>query len=116
MLVGDAAEIFEGAQIVLGDAVAVGIHPPELPLRHGVTALGGIFSDQRECVAGGGDACTAAGGTACCEGGGLPGGVEPRQAARPLFDGRRIGRRAVESERREPAGGPLSKNRNYGTP
>ena len=33
MRVGDAAEIFEGAQIVLDDAIAIGIHPAELPLR-----------------------------------------------------------------------------------
>jgi hypothetical protein len=43
MRVGDAAEIFEGAQVVLDDAIAIGIHPAELPLRHGMAALGGVL-------------------------------------------------------------------------
>ena len=43
MLVGDAAEIFKRPQIVLGDAIAVGIHPAELPLRHRMAALGGVL-------------------------------------------------------------------------
>ena len=43
MRIGDAAEILEGAQIVLDDAIAIGIHPAELPLRHGMAALGGVL-------------------------------------------------------------------------
>ncbi len=43
MLVGNAAEIFERPQIVLGDAIAIGIHPPQLPLGHGMTVFGGIL-------------------------------------------------------------------------
>ena len=43
MLVGDAAEIFERAQIVLGDAIAVGIHPAQLPLGHGMAAFSGVL-------------------------------------------------------------------------
>ncbi len=43
MRVGDAAEIFEGAQIVLDDAIAIGIHPAELPLRDGMATLGGVL-------------------------------------------------------------------------
>jgi hypothetical protein len=43
MRVGDAAEIFEGAQIVLDDAIAIGIHPAELPLRHGMATLGCVL-------------------------------------------------------------------------
>ena len=41
--VGDAAEIFEGLEIVLRDAVAFGIHAPELPLRQRVALLGRVF-------------------------------------------------------------------------
>ena len=43
MGIGDAAEIFERAQIVLGDAVTVGIHPPQLPLGDGMAAFGGVL-------------------------------------------------------------------------
>ena len=41
--VGDAAEILEGLEIVLRDAVALGIHAAEFPLRDGVAFLGGVF-------------------------------------------------------------------------
>ena len=43
MRAGDAAEIFEGAHVVLGDAVAVGIHPAQFPLCDRMAALGGIL-------------------------------------------------------------------------
>ena len=43
VLVGDAAEIVEGAQIVLGDAFAIGVHPAELPLRDRMAAFGGVL-------------------------------------------------------------------------
>jgi hypothetical protein len=48
MRIGDAAEIFEGAQIVLGDAVAIGIHPPELPLRERMAASAAYCSEVSE--------------------------------------------------------------------
>ena len=41
--VGDAAEIFERAQIVLRHAVALGVHAAELPLRQRVALLGGVL-------------------------------------------------------------------------
>ena len=43
MGVGDAAEIFERANVVAGDAVAFRIHAAELPLRHCVAIRGGVF-------------------------------------------------------------------------
>ena len=50
MRVGDAAEIFERAQIVLGDAVAIGIHPAELPLRDGMAAFGRILQRRQRAA------------------------------------------------------------------
>jgi hypothetical protein len=43
MAVGDAAEIFERLEIVLGHAVAFGVHAPEFPLRQRVALFGGVF-------------------------------------------------------------------------
>ena len=42
-MVGDAAEILERLEVVLGDAVAFGIHAAELPLRQRVAFFGGVF-------------------------------------------------------------------------
>src|SRR5207244_4391033 len=39
MGVGDTAEIFEGADVVLGDAVTVGVHLAQFPLRDGMAAF-----------------------------------------------------------------------------
>ena len=61
MLVGNPAEIFEGAQIVLGDTLALGIHPAELPLCDGMTAFGGVL--QRSQRVGRGGCGAVAGGT-----------------------------------------------------
>src|SRR5205823_11630292 len=52
--IGDAAEILEGAHIVLGDAITVGVHPPELPLGDGVTTLGGVLQRSQRCLGCGG--------------------------------------------------------------
>jgi len=41
--IGDTAEIFEGAQIVLRDAIAQGVHPPELPLCDEMSLFSGIL-------------------------------------------------------------------------
>ena len=41
--VGNLPEIFKGLKVVVGNAIAFGIHAAELPLRHGMSVLGGIF-------------------------------------------------------------------------
>src|SRR5262249_13086432 len=41
--VGDLAEIIERAQIVAWHAIAVGVHPVKLPLRHWLTLLGSVL-------------------------------------------------------------------------
>ena len=57
--IGDAAEILERAQIVLGDAVALGVHPAKFPLRDRVTVLGRVLQGGQRIVGGGGLAqCT----------------------------------------------------------
>src|SRR3974377_2524277 len=43
MAVGNLSEIFKGLKVVVGNAIAFGIHAAELPLRHGMSVLGGIF-------------------------------------------------------------------------
>ena len=43
VVVGDAAEIFEGLEIILRHAVALGVHAPELPLRDRVAFLSRVL-------------------------------------------------------------------------
>ena len=69
MLVGDAAEIFERPQVVLGDAVAIGVHPAEFPLGDRVAAFGGVLQRVQRV----GRWRTAAGGIAFFRARGGPG-------------------------------------------
>ena len=50
MGIGNAAEILEGANVVLGDAVAIRVHPPQFPLRDGMTAFGGILQRSQRGI------------------------------------------------------------------
>src|SRR5215467_10765564 len=49
MAVGDLAEIAERAQVIARYAIAIGIHPAKLPLRHRLSLLGSILQ-RRERV------------------------------------------------------------------
>ena len=49
MLVGDLAEIAEGLDRVLFDALAVLIHQPELPERHRLAGGCGILERRNQC-------------------------------------------------------------------
>ena len=50
VVVGDTSEILEGFGIVLGDAITLGIHAAELPLRHRLALLGGILQRRQRAV------------------------------------------------------------------